>query len=205
MKNSISLIGNRYGRWLVIDDGGKNKNRLRLWKCKCDCGNIRLVAGVHLLKGYSKSCGCYKRDLTIARNTSHNQSRTRLYRIWAGMKDRCYNPNATKYHRYGARGIVICDDWLNSFESFHDWAISSGYTDGLTIDRINNNGDYCPKNCRWATNEEQCNNRGHHILLEINGETKTVAQWAKVSGVNYATIYARHFRGWTGESLIRKV
>ena len=204
---TIPMIGKRFGRLIVISEGEKRgKCRSARWICRCDCGNItKPITGEVLRSGRSTSCGCYKRDLTIQRNTKHNLCYTRIHRIWVGMKDRCYNPNTPNFKRYGARGIKICEEWLNSLEAFYKWAMASGYSDDLTIDRIDNDGDYCPENCRWATNEEQCNNRGHHILLEINGETKTIAQWAKESGIKYRTIHARYNRGWTGESLIRKV
>ena len=204
---TIPMIGKRFGRLTVVAEGEKPKGRRQAhWICRCDCGTVTApVDGSSLRKGHTKSCGCYKRDLTIERNTRHGLSNTRIHRIWAGMKDRCYNPNTPKYSRYGARGIRVCDEWLNSLEAFYEWAMANGYADNLTIDRIDNDGNYCPENCRWSTNEDQCNNRGHHIFLEINGETKTVAQWAKETGIGYRTIHARYNRGWTGESLIRKV
>lgn len=207
MPQTIPMIGERFGRLIVIAEGEKRKgSRHARWVCLCDCGNTTAPIDGHKLRsGETKSCGCYKRDLTIERNTKHSLCYTRIYRIYSLMKSRCYNPNSHKYHRYGGRGIGICEEWLNNFESFYWWALAYGYRDGLTIDRIDNDGNYCPENCRWSTNEEQCNNREHHILLEINGETKTIAQWSKESGVKYTTIHARHRRGWTGESLIRRV
>lgn len=203
----IPMIGKRFGRLVVIAEGEKpSGHREAYWICRCDCGNItKPISGIVLRNGKSTSCGCYKREITIQRNTRHNLCGTRIYRIWNGMKSRCYNQSHPKYPRYGARGIKICDKWLNDLNAFYEWAISNGYADNLTIDRIDNNGNYCPENCRWTTNEEQCNNRGHHILLEINGEIKTIAQWAKESGLRYRTIHARYNRGWNGESLIRKV
>ena len=121
------------------------------------------------------------------------------------MKARCLNPNSHKYHAYGGRGITICDEWANNFQAFYDWAMANGYREDLTIDRRDNDGNYEPSNCRWVTNEAQCNNREHHILLTIGGKTKTIAQWARETGLKYRTIHARYNRGWTGESLIRKV
>lgn len=206
MSKTIPMIGKRFGRLTVIAEGEKSAtSRSARWICRCDCGNItKPITGEVLRKGKATSCGCYKRELTIERSTRHGLCGTRIHRIWSGMKSRCYNPNAPKYSRYGARGIRVCDEWLNSLEAFCEWAMTHGYADNLTIDRIDNDGNYCPENCRWTTNEDQCNNRGHHILLEINGETKTIAQWAKSTEIAYRTIHARHHRGWTGENLIRK-
>lgn len=207
MPEVIPMIGKRFGRLTVIAEGKKIVNcRQATWICRCDCGTVTgPIRGNILRRGDSHSCGCLKIEKLIDRSTKHGKCHTRIYHIWAGMKERCYNPDAPKYSRYGGRGINICEEWINSFDAFYDWAMANGYSDNLTIDRIDNDGNYCPENCRWSTNEDQCNNRKHHILLEINGETKTVAQWAKESGVKYSTIYARHIRGLTGESLIRKV
>lgn len=203
----IEMIGKRFGRLVVIGEGEKRKGSGQVhWICRCDCGNItRPIPGFNLRKGLVKSCGCYKRDLVIERSTRHNLCHTRIHRIWVGMKSRCYNPNVPKYDRYGGRGIKICEEWLNNLTTFYIWAMANGYREDLMIDRIDNDGDYCPENCRWATNEEQCNNRENQIFLKINGERKTIAQWAKETGVRYGTIHARYNRGWTGEKLIRKV
>lgn len=200
------MIGKRFGRLIVIAEGQKyGTSRKARWICQCDCGNItHPIDGSQLRKGLIQSCGCYKRDLTIQRNQRHGLCYTRIHRIWSLMKNRCYNHNSPEYQRYGGRGITICDEWRNSLKSFCDWAMANGYSDNLTIDRINNDGDYSPENCRWTTNKVQSNNRGNHVLLEINGETKNVAQWSEESGVKYGTIYARYLRGWTGENLIRK-
>ena len=207
MPQTIPMIGKRFGRLTVIAEGDKSgTSRQARWVCRCECGRITSpILGNKLRSGETKSCGCYKRDLVIERSTKHNLCHTRIHNIWVGMKNRCYNPNSPKYHRYGARGIRVCDEWLNNLEAFYDWAMANGYQDDLSIDRRDNDGNYCPENCRWATSEVQSNNKGHHIMLEINGETKTIAQWARETGLKYRTIHARYNRGWTGESLIRKV
>lgn len=201
------MIGKRFGRLTVIAEGeraqGRRENR---WICQCDCGNItNPVSGNRLRSGDVKSCGCYKREQTIRRSTTHDLCHSRLYRIYFGMKDRCTNPHNEHYARYGGRGIQICVEWLNSFEAFYKWAMSHGYADNLTLDRKENDKGYCPENCRWTTNEVQANNRWTNIVVEINGESKTLAQWARESGIKYRTIHARYNRGWTGESLLRKV
>lgn len=201
----IDMIGKRFGRLTVIAEGEKSNSRQCTWICQCDCGNITApILGDNLRKGASKSCGCLKLDLLVKRSTRHGKSYERIYHIYAGMKNRCYNTNAPNYVRYGGRGIAICEEWLNDFQTFYEWSIENGYTDQFSIDRIDNDKGYSPDNCRWATNETQSNNKGNQAKLTINGITKTIAQWAKESGVKYTTIHARHIRGWTGESLISK-
>lgn len=206
MGQTQTMLGKRFGRLTVIEFAGITKTRKSMWICKCDCGSITSpICGYKLRGGLTQSCGCLKVEKVIERSTKHKKCHTRLYRIWAGMKDRCYNPGATKYHRYGARGITVCEEWLNDFQAFYDWAMANGYRDDLTIDRIDNDSNYCPENCRWANNEAQCNNRGHQILVVINGELKTLAQVAKENGLKYRTVHARYNRGWRGESLIKEV
>lgn len=153
----MNLIGQRYGRLVVLErDFSK---RTTAWKCLCDCGNITVVTTKHLRsKGYStKSCGCLNRE----GNPTHRQSRTRLYNIYYCMKKRCYKSDDEHFKYWGARGIKICEEWLgkNGFSNFYNWAISHGYADNLSIDRIDVDGDYCPENCRWATPYEQVHNR----------------------------------------------
>lgn len=130
---------------------------------------------------------------------------TRIHYIWANMKSRCYNPKNNHFDSYGARGITVCDEWLNSFEAFYEWAMSHGYADNLTIDRIDNDGNYCPENCRWATIADQNRNKRNSIHIEIDGKTQTLSQWAKESGVPKSTISYRHKHGKTGADLFGKV
>lgn len=206
MGQTKTMLGKRFGRLTVIEFAGITKWRKSSWICRCDCGTITPpITGDALRGGRTQSCGCLKSEKTIERNTKHGLCNTRIHRIWAGMHDRCYNHNSPKYHRYGGRGISVCDEWLNNIEAFYDWAMENGYRDDLTIDRIDNDGNYCPENCRWATNEEQCNNRGHNIIAEVDGEIKTLAQLSKESGIKYRTIHARYNRGWRGKSLIKEV
>ena len=115
------------------------------------------------------------------------------------MLGRCYNPNHMHFKRYGMRGITVCEEWKNNFQAFYDWAMSNGYRDDLTIDRIDNNGNYCPENCRWATMKEQCNNTRSNTLITYNGKTQTMAQWAKEIGMPYHKLVVRIARGWDVE------
>ena len=135
--------------------------------------------------------------------TIHGMSHSRLYQIWNSMKQRCSNPNAISYPRYGARGISVCPEWENSFASFRDWAITHGYADNLTIDRIENDGNYEPSNCRWATNKEQQNHTSYTRLYTYNGETLSIMQWAEKTGIHPNMLYKRLNRGWDIEKAIK--
>lgn len=124
---------------------------------------------------------------------------TRLFRIWGNMRTRCSNKNTSYYHRYGGRGIIICEEWRNNFKAFYDWAMSNGYTDNFTIDRIDNDGNYCPENCRWITIGEQALNRSKHHYYVVNGETKSLAEWCYIHKKNYKSVRDRLKRGWSIE------
>lgn len=141
---------------------GITKSHNRIWLCKCDCGNYVCIPTNRLGNSHSKSCGCLKKDRTVERNKlgrKYFDINKRLYRIYHGMLTRCYNKSDKGYVNYGGRGISVCDEWKNDFLSFYKWAMENGYQDDLSIDRINNGGNYCPKNCRWSTPKEQANNR----------------------------------------------
>lgn len=178
-----NLIGNRYGRMVVVLEAGRKHGRV-VWECKCDCGNIVLKVGGDLESGRSKSCGCIRAE----RNNHyiHGDSHTRLHHIWTLMLDRCGNSNNPNYHHYGGRGIEVCEEW-RSYLPFKEWALSHGYQDGLTIDRINNDGNYCPDNCRWATMKEQANNTRHNQrVLQYTLDGDFVAEYPTVRSASRA-------------------
>lgn len=158
MSKLIDLTGRQFGVLTVIKRS-ENIGKHAAWLCKCACGNTKVVRSDHLVYGMTTSCGCYE---THARDTGnhiiHGGSHTRLFNIWCGMRKRCMNPNCNAYQNYGGRGIRICNEWMN-FSAFREWAIENGYSDELSIDRINVDGDYEPSNCRWADAKEQANNR----------------------------------------------
>ena len=182
MPKLIDLTGKRFGRLTVIrkaEDFSNGNHTHHKWVCKCDCGKEKIVSGESLRNGSSKSCGC----LFLEKTRKHCGSHEKLYYVWNGMKQRCYNKNSTHYKNYGARGISVCNEWKNSYESFRNWAVKNGYKEGLEIDRINNNGNYCPDNCRMITHFDQQSNKRTNKFITFNGETKTLSQWARYLGI----------------------
>ncbi|MEG6615386.1 hypothetical protein V6C27_02940 [Peptococcaceae bacterium 1198_IL3148] len=204
------LTGQTFGRLTVIKLSKeiKSGNRYRkYWLCICECGNKKDVRTDSLTSGNVRSCGCIKKEQdhkNLTKNHRHKMSGTRLYGIWQKMKDRCYNKNVRSYKDYGARGIKVCDDWLTP-DNFFDWALANGYKDHLTIDRINNDGDYEPDNCRWITPKEQARNRRSNIEVEYLGEKMTMIEAAEKSNISYKVLNARYRRGARGENLFAPV
>lgn len=196
----IDLTGQRFGRLFVVAECGRSKDGQKMYRCVCDCGNVKEIRSGNLRSGKTLSCGCLGREKTIARNKAnkkHGMRHSRLYGIWMGMRQRCNWEKAINWHLYGGRGIKVCDDWNSSFNHFMEWAIANGYEEDLTLDRIDPDGNYCPENCRWATLGEQNNNKRTCVYVTIDGETKTVTEWCKLTGVNRMTAYNRIRRGWS--------
>lgn len=195
IRKKENIIGRKFGKLTVIEECEKRDKAHHCFiKCKCDCGKIIIVREDAVKSGNTNSCGCWK----------HKMSYTRLYAIYKHMKNRCHNRNNIRYKHYGGRGIKICDEWLNDFMAFYEWAYKNGYNDSLSIDRIDVNGNYEPSNCRWATKRQQNNNKQNTIYLTLNGKTQTIAQWRKELNLKYITVYNRYIRGLSvGECLQR--
>lgn len=180
----------------------KNKGKNVCWLCVCKCGNEFIVRATDIRTGNTKSCGCLNKKLAGDRARKHGNRDSRLYTIWNNMKARCLNPNSTSFKNYGDKGINICDEWVDSFESFYNWAIQNNYTDELTLDRIDSNGNYNPDNCRWSTMKKQQNNRGNNNILVYEGIEHTVAEWSKITGIPYDTLWKRIKEGWSIEKAL---
>ncbi len=194
MANMKDITGRRFTRWIAIRPTNKRNNGKVVWECLCDCGTIGFIISASLIYGSSKSCGCLIGE-------KHNMSKSREYAAWARAKRRCTDPNNSDFHLYGARGIKMCSRWMDSFSTFYQDMGSR--PKGMTLDRINNNGNYEPSNCRWATRETQANNRRNVIRITINQETHTIAEWSKITGLSRSRIWQRINRlGWNHEKAV---
>lgn len=194
------MAGKRFGRLVVIDETGTAPNGVKLWNCICDCGKEKVIRGADLRCGKTTSCGC----VATEKRTKHGGHKEKLYHVYIAMKDRCRNTNNEYYRDYGGRGITVCDEWMNDYAAFREWSFNNGYKDGLSIDRINVDGDYEPSNCRWVTMREQSRNKRTNIHLEINGENKVLADWSDDYGISRRTVYGRYDRGIRGKELFQK-
>lgn len=196
--NKLDLKGKRFGRLVALEEVGRSSEGQVLWKCQCDCGNTSLVRATALRSGHIRSCGCASQEAV----TKHGMSKTRLHRIWCLITDRCENPHNGSWDNYGGRGIKVCSEWRNSFEAFRDWSLANGYQDDLSIDRINNDGDYEPNNCRWATVKEQSRNRRSNVILTYNGESHCMVEWAEILKVPRQRLANRYRRGWSTQEIL---
>jgi hypothetical protein len=211
MAKAIDHTGKRYGRLMAIRPIRQNKYGTMVWQCLCDCGNEVNVRGTDLTRGHTKSCGCSQREISrknlTAQLTTHGLSRnrgkkTKLHSVWTAMRQRCNNPKNAPYSNYGGRGILVCPEWKNDYRNFYDWAMANGYKEGLSIDRINNNGNYEPDNCRWATWSEQSINKRTNRLVTYKGETKPAGEWGRIFGINSDVLYQRLSNGWPVERVL---
>lgn len=191
------LTGRKFGKLTVVSEAG-HRGKNVAWLCICDCGKETIATAGHLRSGARVSCGCRRSDTKMKYDTKNN----RMYSIWRGMKERCHNKHHRSYAKYGGRGIKVCDEWLD-FAAFQKWALFNGYSDELSIDRIDNDGNYCPANCRWATDIDQANNKSQSKIIEYQGQSMTLAQWCRLLSLPYLPIYQRLYRGWTFEKAIK--
>ena len=199
----IKLSGKRFGRLVVIGKGKPPERwkSKKYWSCQCDCGKITNVYEGSLIQGRTKSCGCFRKEFTGKSKTTHGLNKTKTHLAWKNMKGRCYNPQSPAYKDYGGRGITVCESWRNSFQTFLD---DMGQCPrGLTIERIDNNGNYSPENCKWATPKEQAINKRCNVNIVYTGVMKTLSEWAKLSDIKYSTLYARLItRKWSAEKAL---
>ncbi len=196
----IDLTGQRFGRLHSLSLAGKNKHGQLMWHCQCDCGESCVSLGFVMRKGEKQSCGCLQREATASVNLSHGMAGTPIYAIYRSMMQRCYDQNSTAYDRYGARGINVCEKW-QTFEGFYE--DMGDKPDGMSLERKDNDGDYCPENVVWATAKQQANNTRGNRVLEYCGRKQTMTQWAEEFGLKPQTVWARLVtRGWSVEKAL---
>lgn len=194
MDRMIDLANKRFGKLTALKYVGNSK-----WLCKCDCGNETRVNAYKLTSGHTKSCGCLKHN---GYHYTHKLGKPKTYSHWVNMKTRCLSRNNAKYKDYGARGITICDEWLD-FKNFHEWAINNGFKDDLTLDRIDVNGNYEPSNCRWITMFEQASNKRNTRWVTFNGITDTIKGWSKRLNMPHGTLWNRIIKNnWNVEKAL---
>lgn len=194
IEKMADLTGLKFGHLTVLGLFSHTPNKPTLWTCICMCGSVKNYLVGNLKQGFSTSCGCLTKERMRESKTTHGFGRHPLYRRWAGMISRCYNPNVKAYKHYGGRGISVCKEWREDFMNFYN-DMSDGFEKELQLDRINVNGDYCKENCRWVTPIENGRNKRNTVFFSINGETKTVKEWASIFNVNYQSMLERVQRG----------
>ena len=197
MRKVVDMTGQKFGRLTVINEAGRSKCCKALWLCVCSCGGNKVVLGRNLKKGTTKSCGCLRKEISKVKATTHGLSNSRTYSIWANLIQRCCNKKDKDYCNYGGRGISVCGRWLDSFNNFlEDMGMPPR---GGSIDRLNNNGNYEPGNCRWTTRKEQARNRRTNKLITYKGKTRPIVEWSEEVGINRNTLLDRINRGWSVE------
>ena len=201
MPKIINLSGQKFGRLLVLGFI-ERRNSHSIFLCKCDCGKEVEASSNILRVGKKKSCGCYNLEMIKERTTTHGLSKHPIFKTWCDMKNRCYYKKHNRYVYYGGKGIKIYSEWLEKFINFYNWAIDSGWSKGLSIDRIDNSQDYMPTNCRWATVKEQNSNRTSCKYISFNGKTMMITQWAKELNLSYSAINRRIKKGLTLEKIL---
>lgn len=208
LSGPINMVGQKFGMLTVLRENGRSCNRSIMWECICDCGKKVTIDGVSLRNRHTKSCGCYKKIKKAEMFDNHSILHKRIYQVWASMKDRCSNPNSQNYKWYGGKGIIVCEEWKNSFESFYKWALENGYKEdakrgAYTLDRIDTNGNYEPSNCRFVNTKIQSRNKSTTFYLTHNGVTKSLADWSEEVGILATTIDSRiRKHGWSIEKAL---
>lgn len=196
----IELVGQVFDRWTVVSRAENTPQGQAMWTCRCECGVEKTLKSIVLRRGLSKSCGCWKLEMLVERSTKHGHGPASgyspTYSTWAAMVKRCTNPNAPTYYRYGGRGIEVCERWRDFVNFLADMGEKP---DGMTLDRVDNEGHYGPDNCRWATMKVQGRNRSNNHVITFRGETRCLSEWAETVGINLATLKDRLENGWAIE------
>jgi hypothetical protein len=207
LNNLTESVGKRFARLVVIRVLERDRHGRVQWLCRCDCGIEKVIRASHVSVGATRSCGCLRTEEVILRMKTqflkHGMEGTPIYSVWGNMKDRCNNSRNRYYADYGGRGIKFCDEW-KEFEPFMRWAFASGYRKGLTLDRIDNDLGYSPSNCRWSEWIPQANNKRNNVILEYNGERRSIARWAALLSVPDARIRQRIVNGWSPADALTK-
>lgn len=193
--HNINVVPGVRSERLITTGEAKIKNNHSYVEVVCDCGTVKFINFSHFKDGSTKSCGCLRSEFASSKKSIENR---RLYDIYYGMLSRCNNPKNIGYKNYGGRGIKVCEEWSN-FKSFEKWSLNNGYTDELSIDRIDNDGDYTPSNCRWTNKLTQANNTRVNKYIEIEGEVRSVAEWSRILGIDPKYVYHRLHQGMTVE------
>lgn len=195
MGKFVDITGEKYGRLVAIrSTENRTKSGGVVWLFKCECGKYKQISANSVRSGLVRSCGC----IVI----KHKMAGTRLYNIWTDMKQRCYNSNYYEFHLWGGRGIIVCEEWRNDFQAFYDWAMNNGYSDDLSLDRIDSTGNYEPSNCRWASAKEQARNTSHNRKIIIDGVAKLLCEWLEISPITASTYHKRIKRGMTDKEAL---
>lgn len=207
MKKIEDISGTKFNQLTAISFScRRNGHQVWLWECDCENKTRKEILLSHVKRGSIKSCGCIiiKNNKERPGARTHGGKGTRLYNIWRDIKARCFNPNNKDYGRYGGRGIKMCQEWKDNFQLFRDWALLTHYSGLLQIDRINNDGNYTPHNCRWITGKQNCNNKRNNRLLEYKGQTQTISQWADEYNISSAVLSYRLDNNWLIEEALNK-
>lgn len=187
------MKGEKFGRLIVLNTLRKKGREYCI--CKCECGVVKEIRSDALKAGVTVSCGCYGKEARLKSTVKHRLSKSTgnhpLYTVWDAMVQRCTNPKHSSYYLYGGRGIEICEEWRNNFLEFYNWSTNHGYKIGLQIDRINNNGNYCPRNCRWVTCAQNARNKRNNVFVVFNDERMCLQDVSNITGINRSTLYYR--------------
>lgn len=199
MGSFIDMSGQKYGYLTALSISHRNEREEIFWNCQCQCGSLVVIKGSLMRQGQTKSCGCYRKEVTSMNKKTHGMRSTRLYNVWNHMKRRCTEKNTKEYKNYGGRGITVCDEWENP-QNFFEWAIANGYKDNLTIERINVNGNYRPDNCEFIPKSLQSKNRRYNLMIDTGGAEVCAAEAARMAGVSRKTV-----ANWYHAGLIKTI